>query len=648
MTSGSLIRSAALVAGLAAAALAQENLRYYQAVRANDLTALRSLVKAGGANARDDRGSTPLHYAAAYGSIEAMRFLLASGAAVDARNDFEATPLMWAATEPEKVRLLVERGADVNLKSKMGRTAVWLAAANDGSFGTVKYLLDHGAVLDGSELLAAASANDMATVRLLLEKGADVNVKDPNGSTPLIYAAANGNTRLIEVLLAKGAGVHAVTNAAIGGQVKHGAIAMGSLTPLLAAATYGSPEILKQLLDAGAGIDDRDVRGMTPLMLAVTSDSADPRSVRLLLDRGANPKIQDRYGLTAADWAKKMANPAILRELGIARLNSAAAAQVTIPVSLFGRRDPRPGAAKSIGLLQSTNGSFFKEGGCGACHAQNLTSIAVNAAWANRIPVNEQAKAAELKGAQLGWASFEQPLLQRGDPPVAEILTYTILQFASESAPPNRTTDAMIHNLMAQQRQAGNWHFGFVARPPMGDGDISRTATAIRALTVYAPLGRKAEAQRRVERAAAWLAAAPARTTEQIDMQLLGLKWAGAQRRVWEPGLRRLLAQQREDGGWGQTPSLETDAYATGQALYTLHELGVPPTDAAYKRGVQYLLQIQQADGSWHVKSRVAPIQPYFNTAFPYERDQWISNAATSWSAAALSYAAGSQQVARR
>jgi len=182
----------------------------------------------------------------------------------------------------------------------------------------------------------------------------------------------------------------------------------------------------------------------------------------------------------------------------------------------------------------------------------------------------------------------------------------------------------------------------------MGDGDISRTATAIRALTVYAPLGRKAEAQRRVERAAAWLAAAPARTTEQIDMQLLGLKWAGAQRRVWEPGLRRLLAQQREDGGWGQTPSLETDAYATGQALYTLHELGVPPTDAAYKRGVQYLLQIQQADGSWHVKSRVAPIQPYFNTAFPYERDQWISNAATSWSAAALSYAAGSQQVARR
>jgi len=276
MTSGSLIRSAALFAGLAAAALAQENLRYYQAIRANDLTALRALVKAGGANARDDRGTTPLHYAAAYGSIEAMRFLLGSGAGVDARNDFEATPLMWAATEPEKVRLLVERGADVNAKSKMVRTAVWLAAAND-----------------------------MATVRLLLEKGAKVNVKDPNGATPLVYAAANGNARLIELLLARGAGVNAVTNAAIGGQVKHGAIAMGSLTPLLAAATYGSPEILKQLLDAGAGIDHRDVRGMTSLMLAVTSDSADPRAVRLLLDRGADPKIKDRDGLTAADWGQE-------------------------------------------------------------------------------------------------------------------------------------------------------------------------------------------------------------------------------------------------------------------------------------------------------------------------------------------------------
>ena len=58
-------------------------------------------------------------------------------------------------------------------------------------------------------------------------------------------------------------------------------------------------------------------------------------------------------------------------------------------------------------------------------------------------------------------------------------------------------------------------------------------------------------------------------------MQLLGLKWAGASRRATEAGERRLLQLQREDGSWGQTADLASDAYATGETLYTLHELGV-------------------------------------------------------------------------
>ena len=131
-------------------------------------------------------------------------------------------------------------------------------------------------------------------------------------------------------------------------------------------------------------------------------------------------------------------------------------------------------------------------------------------------------------------------------------------------------------------------------------------------------------------------------------MQLLGLKWAGTKRAGWEPGMQRLIRQQRDDGGWAQTADMASDAYATGQVLYTLHELGVPATDPAYRRGVQYLLQTQQGDGSWLVKSRAAKIQPYFDTIFPYGQDQWISMAATSWSAMALSYASGAEQVAKR
>jgi ankyrin repeat protein len=652
-------RAIALFAGFTAVtARAQEPVDlFYKAIRGNDVAALRTLVRSANVNERDKRGATPLLYAAAYGSSEAMRVLVNAGAEVNASNDFGATPLMWAITEPEKVRLLLAHGAEVNARSKMGRTPLWLAAAHDGASATVKMLLDRGADLgvrddrQSTPLLAATASNDLASVRLLLEKGAGANDKDAVGMTPLMYAASNGNQKAVELLLARGADVNAVSLPGIAGTVKNGPIALGSLTPLLLASTYGGPEIVKTLLDAGANVDAQDVRNMTSLMLAIATDHADPRTVRLLLDRGAAVATKDREGLSAIDWARKFNSPQILRELGAAgdgRKRTPPAERVIIPTRLLGPAQPQHAVAKSIELLQRAGGSFFKEGGCGACHAQNLTAMAVNAAWANHIPVNEQVKAAELKGAQLALSSLEQPLLQRMDAPVPEITIFAMFQLAAENAPGDRTTDAMVHNLVAQQRQAGNWHVGWTARAPMEDGDFSRTAMAIRALQIYGSAGRKQELQKRIERAAGWLAAGSPKTTEDLDMQLLGLKWAGASRRVWQSGIFKLIQQQRADGGWAQTADLPSDAYATGQALYTLHELGVPVTDPAYCRGVRYLLETQQGDGSWHVKSRSPKFQPYFETVFPYGHDQWISASATGWAAMALSYASGPRQIARR
>jgi ankyrin repeat protein len=620
--------------------------QYYDCIRSNDLGTLQRLIKTAGVKQKDKHGTTPLHQAAASGSVEAVRMLVAAGAEVNAANDFGATPLMWAITEPEKVRILVGAAADVNARSKMGRTPLYLAAANDGSSATAKLLLEHGAKLEDQALVAAAAANDMATIRLLAEKGAAVNAKDEAGRTPLMHAAGNGNLKAIELLLAKGADVNAIS-AEKSETVKNGAIALGNLTALMLAAPAGGAEVTKALLDAGAKVDAEDVRHMTALMLATASDRADPRTVRLLLERGADPRKKDRDGQTALDWAKKNNAPAILRELGLPR-ERVQPSRVIIPTSLLGKLDPKPAAERSIELLQRSGGSFFKEGGCGSCHSQNLTSMAVAAARVKHIPVNQEAEAAELKGAQLAFAGFAQPLLQRGDPPVVDILLYGALQLASQSAVPGETTDAMVHNIVAQQRTAGNWHVGWVARPPMEDGDFSRTAIGIRILQVFGAPGRKADLEKRIARAANWLAAATPKTTEDLDMQLLGLKWAGANRRAWEQGVRRLVRQQREDGGWAQTADLASDAYATGQVLYTLHELGVPANDPAYKRGAQYLLQTQQADGSWLVKSRTAKFQPYFDTTFPYGHDQWISSAATAWAAMALSYASGPQQLARR
>ena len=124
-------------------------------------------------------------------------------------------------------------------------------------------------------------------------------------------------------------------------------------------------------------------------------------------------------------------------------------------------------------------------------------------------------------------------------------------------------------------------------------------------------------------------------------MQLLGLLWAGKQPSQLQDYLSALTALQWADGGWSQTRSLASDAYATGQVLFVLHELGVPASDTAYRRGVEYLLRTQLDDGSWHVISRAVKFQPYFQSEFPHDQDQWISAAGTAWAAMGLAYAVG-------
>jgi hypothetical protein len=83
---------------------------------------------------------------------------------------------------------------------------------------------------------------------------------------------------------------------------------------------------------------------------------------------------------------------------------------------------------------------------------------------------------------------------------------------------------------------------------------------------------------------------------------------------------------------------MASDSYATGQALYALATSGVPAVDPAYKRGTEYLLATQLKDGSWFVKARGFPFQPYFDYGFPHGKDQFISAAATSWAVMALAH----------
>ena len=140
-----------LAPGKALQSAAPQSDDVYAAVRANNLARLRTLITSpADANARDEQGDAPLLYAAAVGSLEAMKLLLDKGADVNAQNAFGTTALMIAAGDIAKVRLLVERGANVNLASKQGRTPLFIAAMSDGSADIVRMLVAKGADRQGT------------------------------------------------------------------------------------------------------------------------------------------------------------------------------------------------------------------------------------------------------------------------------------------------------------------------------------------------------------------------------------------------------------------------------------------------------------------------------------------------------------------
>ena len=90
--------------------------------------------------------------------------------------------------------------------------------------------------------------------------------------------------------------------------------------------------------------------------------------------------------------------------------------------------------------------------------------------------------------------------------------------------------------------------------------------------------------------------------------------------------------------GWSQLPALNSDAFATGQAVYALRVgAAIAGSHPAVDRARRYLLQTQLDDGTWFVRRRAFPFHPTMKSGFPHGRDSWISAAATSWAVLALS-----------
>ena len=606
--------------------------RLMDLLRDGDRAAFRKLLREEprSATLKGPGGSTPLMYAVLYGDAESVRLLLEAGADPNIRNEAGATALMWAVDDLDKTRLLIRRGADVNARSDDGRTPLFIAAARPGSYDVVKLLRDHKAnpslVLNRygptTPLRLAAEAGDEALLRLLLDRGADA--KAMGGVFPLL-AAMNANDPGCVNLTLKTADRGALKGAGI-----------FLVPPFGAPAALRDPKAVKAFFEAGADAAARDPAGRTLLMLAVGSDDVPVETVQTLIRLGGDVNATTAEGRTALNFARRSGQTTVVDLL--VKSGAKPGREVVIP-----NIKPKPAASvraaveRSLPLLQRADVTFLRKSGCVSCHNNSLTAMTVASARKAGIPVEEKVARSQRKeiGAYLEvWR--ERALQGMGIPGDSNTVNYHLAGLVAEDYPPDVATDAMARYLKNDQMPDGRWRL-IANRPPLESSEVEVAAVSLRALQVYAPKAVRADYEKAVWRAADWLRTAKPRTTADRAFQLLGLVWAGDSKETLKKLAADLSAEQRDDGGWAQLPTMASDAYATGQALAALHQSGaVAPTSPGYQRGVKYLLSTQLEDGSWHVKSRSIPFQPYFKSGFPHGRDQWISAAATNWAVMAL------------
>jgi hypothetical protein len=296
---------------------------------------------------------------------------------------------------------------------------------------------------------------------------------------------------------------------------------------------------------------------------------------------------------------------------------------------------------KTLPLLQNSSHLFLENaGGCQSCHHQDLTAVSLSLAKEKGFAVNDSSLNEILNSVDTVIRARKDVLAQNGDP-VAIVMSsgYQLWALWANKYKSNKLIEMLVKNLMQRQIYDGSW-VSPNPRPPLEYYAFSATALMVSALQYYSPPSLKPEIDKRIERARAWMIKTVPENNEERIFQLLGLKWVNGDKNFIAQQAKKLLATQREDGGWSQLPTLESDSYATGQALYALYETGeLRSSDPAYQKGISFLLKTQYEDGSWKVKSRSIPFVPFVENGFPHDKDQFISAAGTNWATMALTLA---------
>jgi hypothetical protein len=340
-----------------------------------------------------------------------------------------------------------------------------------------------------------------------------------------------------------------------------------------------------------------------------------------------------------------------------------------------GRESIRAAVGRALPLLVKAGAEEYpRHRDCFSCHNQAVPAVALDLARRRGFAVEADSLRAIAEHTEADLRSaLDDYRKGKGQPGSVIRAGYALWALEAAGWEPDETTDAVGHYLSLAPGRDGHW-LTQGHRPPSESSDFTATAVALRGLRTFSgrsrstPKDRDAKpeaglpesALRRRGEALKWLLQARPRETEDRVFRLWGLKLAGAGAKELDAAAAELIRTQRPDGGWSQLdgpapagpakaakdPGRDgsdahlSDAYATGSALVVLHQAsGLAVDHTAYRRGLAFLVKTQRADGSWFVRSRSHPFQPYFESGFPHGPDQFISAAATGWAVAALALA---------
>ncbi len=246
-----------------------------------------------------------LHQATWSGDIETVRSLIDQRADVNKKAKNDITPLHIAASKgyQDIVALLLEKGADKEVKTLPLLCTPLHLAIDKGYEGIVALLLEKGANIQAkayrgaTALHLAANKGHKNLIKFLLSKGISVNIKDGDGLTPLHLAAYQGKTEVVEQLIKEKATVDAVS--------KRG------LTPLHLAVEGAHEATILKLLENKANIEAKAQEyKLRPLHLAACKGYKN--IVELLLSKGAKLEAKDSDKFTALHWATLKAHPTVV------------------------------------------------------------------------------------------------------------------------------------------------------------------------------------------------------------------------------------------------------------------------------------------------------------------------------------------------